>query len=166
MLDENVKRLMELYLRDLQDLDKLLNIMENFGRLLETNSSQKEEERPIANLTFDQDDRFEQSVIQFASDREQIVLPLLERVKTLNLLEREVVSETGKTAFQPELQGLLQERQERLRRIREKDQEILSRLGMELESIKLELSRIQDARKKKSAYEQRQTEARFIDKIK
>lgn len=144
------------------------------------NSDSERDESPTSISSLKVDESFEQQLTRISTVRDEIFKRLQERAKTATELQKMVCAQTESPSFQasalkPYLQPVLYKEitfltesvHTKMTEVLKMDERIIPRIKMELEAVKLELHRIQGAKKMKNAYEsQVQREARFIDKTK
>lgn len=139
----------------------------------------QKEEGPSGSQLLKKDTGFEEELKRFSLFRQEIYNRLRDRADKTVQIQALISRETGVpfevsglgSYFSSECYKELQELNDVLRvkmnEVLSLDEEIIPRLKMELESVKLELHRLQGAKKTKNAYEYSgPKEARFIDKTK
>lgn len=124
-------------------------------------------------------DQFEQQLQAFVEKRNRLFASLKEKAEEAKCLQMEVASlvRTGsftldsliphitKTEYE-EIQTLADMLNSRIKEVLILDQEIITKIKTEVEYVKLELHRIQSAKITRNAYNNAQSDARFIDKTK
>ncbi|RNC29572.1 MAG: hypothetical protein AWM53_00570 [Candidatus Dichloromethanomonas elyunquensis] len=182
MLEELTLELMGLYRQDLRDYREILDRMTDYQLFLEKRENgnrTKKDESPSSLLLAKIDDDFEKELLEFSVCREDIFNRLQDRKRKSDEIRGFISQETGiafdvsglkaylNEPLHQEFLGLTASLQNEMTEVLKKDEVILPRLKMELQSIKVELHRIQGAKRTKNAYENPgQRESRFIDKTK
>lgn len=175
MLEKLVQDLSVQYQEDLKDYEELLGKMRGFQSFLhshEISSNRREEEQTL-------DNSLEKELTDFSSYRESVFHRLRDRAVKTAALQSEISLITElpfegfnlksflNEAVHSRLSFLAENVRKKMKEVLELDQQILPRLEMELEAVKLEIHRLQDARRTKNAYGNHALkEARFIDKSK
>lgn len=143
-------------------------------------SDSERDESPTSISSLKVDEGFEQQSTRVSAVREKIFKRLQERAHAATELQQMVCARTESLSFRasalkPYLQPALYKEitfvtesvNTKMTEVLKMDERIIPRIKMELEAVKLELHRLQGAKKMKNAYEsQVQREARFIDKTK
>ncbi|HHV65635.1 MAG TPA: hypothetical protein GXX46_11315 [Peptococcaceae bacterium] len=189
MPEKLIRELMLFYRDDLRDLEELRVKMNEFRDFLNqpmdrteklANCDPEHDQSPKGDLPLKINDDWAQEFTKYTAWRSECYQKLQERAKLELELQTKVCNLIGKLPFQavtlqPYLEeGLYQEFIGLSKALRAKmaevlalDDVILPKLQMELEGIKLELHRLQNAQRTKNAYENLgPREARFIDKTK
>lgn len=177
MLEQTITKLIALYREDLIDYQELLGKMSGFKDFLENcrekdgedapginqNYNSEKDISPNAAVSINFEDNLEQELTSFSLYRETIFNRLKERAFHTNELKSAIAEEE----ITDQLKYLARDVSDKMSEVLKLDEQIIPRLKMELESVKLELHRLQGAKRTKNAYEnQGQREARFIDKTK
>jgi len=191
MLEDWTKKLIAFYRQDLQDYEELLKGMQEYRACLETQNLHQQNRTEIDHIKNFQTrempntepqqsgDGFEQALTQFSVFREEMYQRLRNRAEHTKKIQRLISDQTASAfeaaALQPylgetllkELADLTDRVKSKMSAVLEMDALIIPKLKMELESVKLELHRLQGAQKTKNAYQNSSSrEARFIDKSK
>ena len=160
--------LLEIYLLDREDYEKLLRKMTEFEDFLENSSGAQ-------NM-----DEFDEELNDFWEIRQECFSSLKQRAREAAGIYQQLAAKLGVPActlydlkpYMPEdkfqeFAGLADLLQKQMRKVLELDGEIIPRLRTELEAVKAELNRLQNAKNIKNVYRQKgPKDARFIDKIK
>lgn len=187
MLRNLLQDLQVLYRENLLDYEELLEEMSNFKNKLEDNGTfnskndlTEKDESPSHLSSLKDEPNLEQELNKFSALRDVLFKRLWARSEKVKGLQQRISIELGVSFFQvadlrpyleeaayKDLLFLTENLNTKMKEVLQIDAYLIPRLKMELEAVKLELHRIQGARKTKNAYEhQGQPEARFIDKIK
>jgi len=185
MLDKLSQDLIQAYREDLIDYAELLDKIKEYKLFLEKYSevvavdNYQKEKGPSGIRLLEKDTGFEEELKRFSLFRQEIYNRLRDRADKTAQIQALISKETGVpfevsglgSYFSSERYKELQELNDTLRvkmiEVLSLDEEIIPRLTMELESVKLELHRLQGAKKTKNAYgNSGPKEARFIDKSK
>jgi hypothetical protein len=187
MLKNLIQDLNAVYRENLLDYEELLEEMGYFKNKLSGDRTQNNinnvfdrDESPSRTSPLKIEQSFEHELIRFSALRDVLFKKLRGRSEKINELQKRIGVELGSTSFQVadlkphleetaynELLFLIEALNTKMNEVLQLDDYIIPRLKMELEAVKLELHRIQGAKRTKNAYEnQGQREARFIDKIK
>ncbi len=177
MLAELAGYIISIYQQNLQDYRKIVVAMQEFGICLDDYDKDKS---PNSNLLIPESDDLAQKLEEFSAYRGDIIASIRERESIASELQSMICKETGIASFDAvylnphldetmlnEIRYLTEAIKGEINQILTMDKSIIPRLKMEVETVKLELHRLQSAKKTKNIYEnQGSIEARFIDKKK
>jgi len=161
-----VQNLIELYKQDVEDYGRLLEKMKSFHGFLELGVEKK------------QNENLEKVLQEFCDFRNNCFQSLQQRAQQAAKIKSHLTSETGPAfkiiGLKPylpeesflELVELSEDLPQKMKQVLELDKLIIPKLQRELETVKEELNRLQNARKTKNIYRPKDLkEARFIDRI-
>jgi len=167
MMHELLQKLIELYKSDVEDYDSLLEKMQAFNDFLESKSDQLPIETYVDKLK------------EFTLFRNDCFRILQQRSLQSTEIKKQLMAKTGRDFqiedFKPYLaqkdfsliSDLSQKLPQKMKRVLELDELIISKLNSELENVREELNRLQKAQKLKHIYRSKELiDARFIDKTK